>query len=178
MASLTVADLIERNRREVVENWTPMPYLSELSAAGIPPPSILILTCVDPRCEPRDFLGLKPGELVGTIRNVCGHSAPNMNDILALDIFLGLKEILIVHHTDCGATHFKTSQIQEALKARVPGDDSIDGRDFGSIDDLPQSVKDDIAVLNASQLMRKELLDNVHGYVLDIKTGKLNPVEA
>jgi carbonic anhydrase len=42
---------------------------------------------------------------------------------------------------------------------------------------LPQSVKDDMAVLKSSSLMRKELADNVHGYVLDIKTGKLSPVE-
>jgi carbonic anhydrase len=43
---------------------------------------------------------------------------------------------------------------------------------------VPQSVKDDIALLQASPLVRKELLENVHGYVLDIKTGKLSKIDA
>lgn len=33
------------------------------------------------------------------MRNVGGHVAPNLNDIVALDSFLGIKEIMIVHHT-------------------------------------------------------------------------------
>lgn len=33
------------------------------------------------------------------MRNVCGHIKPSLNNILALDSFVGLKEIMIIHHT-------------------------------------------------------------------------------
>jgi carbonic anhydrase len=42
---------------------------------------------------------------------------------------------------------------------------------------ITQSVKDDLAALKSSPLVRKELLQAVSGYVLDIKTGKLSLVE-
>ena len=39
-----------------------------------------------------------------------------------------------------------------------------------------QSVKDDLAVLKSSSLIRKELSEHAHGFVFDIKTGLLSPV--
>ena len=33
------------------------------------------------------------------MRNICGHIAPILNDIVALDVFLGLSDIMVVHHT-------------------------------------------------------------------------------
>jgi hypothetical protein len=112
------------------------------------------VTCADPRCNPADYLGLKPGgkssenritylvqylttllELTITIRNVCGHVKPNLNDILALDIAIGVEEILVVHHNDCGATHFKEDQVREALRARDPGNKDLDSAVFGAIDE-------------------------------------------
>ncbi|KAF2429674.1 carbonic anhydrase [Tothia fuscella] len=172
---LIVSEIIERNN-ELAKSWTPWPLFSEIAAFGMASPSILITTCADPRLNPVDFLGLKPGELVVTVRNVNGHIAPNLNDILALDVLLGFKEILIVHHTDCGATHFKEDQVKGILSERAPGNKEVAFMQFGAIGDVPLSVRDDIAILKASPLVRKELLENVHGYVLDIKTGKLSPV--
>ena len=43
---------------------------------------------------------------------------------------------------------------------------------------LEQSVRDDLALLKASPLVRKELAENAKGFVYDIKTGLLTPVEA
>lgn len=41
---------------------------------------------------------------------------------------------------------------------------------------VAQSVKDDLAILKASPLIRKELLEHSHGFVLDIKTGVITSV--
>ena len=41
---------------------------------------------------------------------------------------------------------------------------------------LEQSVRDDVAIFKKSALVRKELAENISGYVVDIKTGKLSPV--
>ncbi len=42
---------------------------------------------------------------------------------------------------------------------------------------VEQSVKDDLAILKASPLIRKELAERSSGYVFDIKTGLLSAVE-
>jgi len=69
-------------------------------------------------------------------RNAGGHVRPVINDILALDSFLGITDILVIHHTDCGTTHFKDAVIREELKARLPEKKSeIDGMVFGGIDE-------------------------------------------
>lgn len=42
---------------------------------------------------------------------------------------------------------------------------------------LEQSVRDDIEILKTSPYIPKKLADNCHGFVYDIKTGLLTPVE-
>jgi carbonic anhydrase len=43
---------------------------------------------------------------------------------------------------------------------------------------IEQSVKDDLAWLKTMLLIRKELADSAVGFVYDIKSGKLHPVES
>ena len=62
--------------------------------------------------------------------------ALSINDILALDGFVKINDILVVHHTDCGTTHFKDSLIREGLKERLPERaQEIDGMVFGAVDE-------------------------------------------
>ncbi|KAE8442446.1 hypothetical protein EG329_003347 [Mollisiaceae sp. DMI_Dod_QoI] len=140
-------------------------------------PHIVVLTCADPRADPRYFLDLKPTDGILYFHNVNGHVAAIIDDILALDSFIGITDIMVVHHTDCGATHFTDDMIRTSLKNRLPNHEEIDKMAFGAVSDLEQSIRDDLAILKASPLMRKELLDRSVGFIYDIKTGKLNPVE-
>jgi hypothetical protein len=74
-----------------------------------------------------------------------------LNDIIALDGFIGIKDLLVIHHTgistsalssctftdyslaDCGTLSFKDENIRKGLKARLPERDDIDGMSFGAI---------------------------------------------
>ncbi len=38
-------------------------------------------------------------EGVVTFRNICGHIAPILVEIASMEIFLGLTDILLIHHT-------------------------------------------------------------------------------
>jgi carbonic anhydrase len=111
-------------------------------------------------------------------RNVCGHVGPALSSILALDSVLTLSEVMVVHHTDCGALLFTDDTVKAGLKARAPENQEIDGLSFGAITDVPKSVQEDLAILKASPLVRKELAEKISGFVFDIKTGLLTPVEA
>jgi len=173
---LTVGELLDRNRA-VAAKHDPIPTFAEMGEKKIALPHIVVLTCVDPRSNPQYFLNLKPLDAILYFRTVNGHVAPVINDILALDSFIGITEILIVHHTDCGATHFTDDMIRTSLKKRLPDHDEIDNMTFGAVSDLEQSIRDDLAILKASPLMRKELLDRSVGFIYDIKTGKVNPVK-
>lgn len=71
------------------------------------------VTCADPRSTPETFLQLQPGEGVLVVRNVCGHVAPVIPDILVFDAVVGLGDILVVHHIGIsfdkrGRKHFLT----------------------------------------------------------------------
>ncbi|TVY90438.1 Uncharacterized protein LAWI1_G002966 [Lachnellula willkommii] len=174
--SSLVAELAGRNKT-VAASHQPISTFAELAEAGKDVPRVVVITCVDSRCVPEYFLDLKQGDGVLVMRNICGHIEPALNDILALDSFLSLKEIMIIHHTDCGAFHFTDSLIKDVLKKRLPGHaGSIDDMAFGAFGDLEQSVRDDIAVLKASPLVREELVAATSGFVYDLKTGGLTPV--
>lgn len=173
--SPTVAELLERNR-QLAATHEPFPKFSEMSDVGKSPAKIAIVTCIDPRCNPDGFLGLNPGDAF-VMRNICGHIAPILNDIVALDVFLGLSDIMVVHHTDCGATHFNDSLIRDGLKKRFPSNKDVDTMSFGAITNLEQSVRDDLTILKKSPLISKELGERSVGFVYDIKTGLLTAVE-
>lgn len=177
-AKITIPELLKRNKAFAATHQ-PIPSFQQLSELGVAMSHYAVITCADPRCNPENFLDLTMMDGVVIFRNVGGHATHAINDIVALDGFLELTDILVVHHTDCGTTHFKDADIKEGLKARLPEKkDEIDGMVFGGIDDLEQSVKDDLAILKASPLIRKELADHCVGFLYDLTTGELSSVPA
>ena len=119
MATPALADLLARNSAAAT-SYQPLPYLSEIRAQNLPPPTTIIVTCADPRVSPEQFFGLKLGEAM-VFRNVGGRIKPILKEIAVLDSFVGhdtFKQLLIVHHTDCGASHFKDDAVKAEIIAR------------------------------------------------------------
>jgi carbonic anhydrase len=56
---------------------------------------------------------------VGVQRNAGGNVRHAIRDILILDKLFTLKEVAIVHHTDCGTLQFTNEGMREGLKAGV-----------------------------------------------------------
>jgi len=176
MASNNVADLLLEQNKAVQSHYQAMPHFSEFPILGLPMPRTLILTCCDPRVSPEKWLNLGPvGPIV--IRNICGHVQPALNDIIALDGLLNLTDIIIVHHTDCGAHMIKDENIRNYIKSELPEVKDVDSMTFGGIIEVNQSVKDDLATLRASPMIKKNLREHSYGFVLVTKTGEFIPVE-
>lgn len=57
MAPLQVTDLLERNRNYAAANHEPIPHFADLKTL----PNLVVVTCVDPRLIPEQFLGLHVG---------------------------------------------------------------------------------------------------------------------
>ncbi|KAF7856939.1 hypothetical protein EAF04_009699 [Stromatinia cepivora] len=174
---MNVATLVERSS-EVAKTHQPIPNLGEIVALGKDSPHIFVVTCLDPRVVPEKLLNIQIADGVGVIRNVGGHIEPALKDIIALDAFIRIDEIMIIHHTDCGTTHFTNEGSRDSLKARMPTKHhhKIDNMTFGAVDDLKQSVIDDIAILREHPYIRQELAEKTFGFIYDLKSGRLEAV--
>ncbi|KAF5871627.1 uncharacterized protein Bfra_008650, partial [Botrytis fragariae] len=94
---------------------------------------------------------------VGVIRNAGRHIEPALKDINALDDSLHFDKIMVIHHTDSGAIHFTNEDIRDSLRACMPTKHhhEINYMAFGAIDNLKQSVINDIAILRENHYTRR-----------------------
>ncbi|KAL6806576.1 carbonic anhydrase [Trichoderma sp. SZMC 28013] len=174
MAESLVDEMLERNKNFAV---THRPYRFFSESQGQKRPTILIITCLDPRCNPHEFFRLLP-EDAAVFRVPGGRVAPLITQITSLDCFLGsLKEIMVIHHTDCGATHVNEKRIHDhLLKEDGVSIEDVTQLVLPFITDLEQSVRDDVNLLKASRIIRRELRDHASGYLYDIKSGLVRRV--
>jgi carbonic anhydrase len=177
MSPPTLVELLERNQA-YAPSHAPFPTFAEIGASGKPGPQVLVVTCADPRCEPYQFLNIAPFEAIA-LRTVGGRVEPQLPGIIALETNINFKEIAIVHHTDCGATIFTTEKVSNVLKERAPGRESeIAEMKFGDFKDIAGSVREDLKIFRENPFVSKQLRENAHGFVFDIKTGEVTNAEA
>ncbi len=105
---------------------------------------------------------------------------------------LGTAEWFVIHHTDCGMEFFTDEIIRDLLASSLetaalgadgftdvgegPGSAEAAYVDWLTISDTYQSVVDDVARIRAHPLVPGRI--PIHGYVYDVRTGKLAEVEA
>ncbi|MCJ1244986.1 hypothetical protein MMC30_002187 [Trapelia coarctata] len=138
------------------------------------------IACCDGRIDPEKIFGLSRAELnedtdAITVRNAGGRAEFAVRDLLVLDTLVGLKDVIVLHHTDCGLTHITDEELRKAVKGKVPRKESeIDNMKFGEIANLEEAVQTDVKFLKSSPYLKEEL--KVHGYIFDLKTGLLQTV--
>lgn len=137
-----------------------------------PAKRVAILTCMDARLDPAKFLGLEEGD-AHVIRNAGGRAtADALRSLIISQQLLGTREIVVIHHTDCGMLTFTNEQLRAKLRDELGVDAS--SVDFLPFSDLEQSVRDDIARLRASPLLLRDV--PIHGLIYDVRTGSLRQV--
>jgi carbonic anhydrase len=121
---------------------------------------------------------------IGLWRTVAGHTAPILHELVALDSWgAPFSEIMVVHHTDCGTTHFDPADMRARVNSHVaPGhEQEVEALgDFGAIPlaSMRQSIVDDVNVIKNSPLVREELKARTTGYLYDLETGLLESIPA
>ena len=108
--------LLEQNRKYAETQHTPILYASERTT---PPPPFFIVSCLDFRVSVEKFLGIKSEEAF-IVRNAGGRIEQCLNALLFLEQYSReqvLKNVIIIHHTDCGYSHFNDEKVREGLKA-------------------------------------------------------------
>ncbi|KAJ5125582.1 Carbonic anhydrase [Penicillium atrosanguineum] len=119
------------------------------------------------RLDPARVLGLEEGD-AHVIRNAGGRVTDALRSIIISQQLLGTREIIIVHHTDCGMLTFTDEVIRGKIRADLH--QNVDHIAFLPFGDLKQSVLDDVKSLKESPLV----LDvPITGYLYEVETGKI-----
>jgi carbonic anhydrase len=150
-----------------------------------------ILTCMDARLDPAKFAGLAEGD-AHVIRNAGGRASDDAIRSLVISYkLLGTREFFVVHHTDCGMQFFSNDVMRSLLASSLetaelttqgfrdvgqgPGSRAGEYVEWLTVKDPRQAVLDDVARIRNHPLIPKSI--PVHGYIYDVKSGKLVEVE-
>jgi carbonic anhydrase len=150
-------------------------YAKTFDRGSLPMPparKLAVVTCMDARIEPARAFGLEEGD-AHVIRNAGGRASEALRSLVISERLLGTKEIAVIHHTDCGMLTFTNRDLHDKVKRDLGADASQ--IDFLPFADLEESVREDVALLQASPLIPDNVI--VRGFVYDVRTGRLNEVE-
>jgi carbonic anhydrase len=150
-------------------------YAAAFDKGDLPlPPAkrVAVVACMDARLIPTRALGLEEGD-AHVIRNAGGLAKDALRSLIISEQLLGTREIVILHHTDCGMLTFKNEDVHAKVEETLGADAS--DIDFLPFPDLDQSVRDDIQFLKDSPLIPEDV--SIRGFVYDVKTGRVREVE-
>ena len=148
-------------------------YAAAFDKGSLPMPPrrhVAVVTCMDARLDPAKFLGLQEGD-AHVIRNAGGRAADAIRSLVISQQLLGTREVVVIHHTDCGMLTFTDDQLRQKLRDDL-GAQTTDA--FLPFSDLEQSVRDDVAAIRTSPLLLKDV--PVRGFIYDVRTGRLQEV--
>ena len=162
---MSVTDELLRNNAE---------FASSFSNGELPmPPSrnLAVVACMDARLNVYALLGLGAGE-AHIIRNAGGVVSEDVIRSLAISQrLLGTREVILVHHTDCGMLTFTDDQ----LKADIEADTGVRPHfALEAFSDLERDIRQSIARIKASPFVPHK--DAVRGFVYDVRSGALQEV--
>src|SRR6478752_4988539 len=128
-----------------------------------PSKSIAVLACMDARLDVAAALGIAEGES-HVIRNAGGIASDDAIRSLAISQrLLGTREIVLVHHTDCGMLTFTDEQFAGILREDTGSEPSWTAHAF---DDVDADVRRSVETIRSSPYVPHT--DQVRGFVFDV----------
>jgi carbonic anhydrase len=159
------ADQLLQNNRSYASNFA-KGHLSHRPARPV-----AIVTCMDCRLDVHRALGLEEGE-AHVIRNAGGVVTEDViRSLLISQRLLGTREVLVIHHTNCGMLTFS----DDGLKRQIEVDTGLRPHfALEAFPDLEGDVRQSIARIEASPFVPHR--DQVRGFVYDVASGALKEV--
>ena len=137
-----------------------------------PKTKVAIVTGMDSRLHVAPALGLALGD-AHILRNAGGRVTDDMiRSLVISQQQMGTREIVVLHHTDCGAQTFQNEEFQEHLKTELGVD--VSGQDFLPFQDVEESVREDMQLLRECPLIPDDVV--ISGAVYDVDTGSMREV--
>ena len=179
-----IEQIVAYNKKFVEEKGYE-PYLT----SKYPDKKLAILTCMDTRLIELlpAALGIRNGD-AKVIKNAGGvitHPYGSvMRSLLVAIVELGVEEVMVIGHTDCGVQGMNGTELLEDLTKRGVKQEHIDiirhsGVDLetwlGGFESVECSVRESVDMLRSHPLIPKDV--EIFGYVIDTVTGELMPIE-
>lgn len=179
-----IDEIMEYNRK-FVENKGYEPYLT----SKYPDKKLAILTCMDTRLLELlpAALGIKNGDakIIKNAGGVIVHPYGSVVRSLLVGILeLGVEEVMVIGHTDCGVQGMDGHEMLEKLVERGIDQQHIDivrhsgidlERWLGGFESVESSVHETVRSLKGHPLMPKNV--RISGFIMDSATGELTRVE-
>jgi len=179
-----IEKLLEHNKSFVESN-----EYRGVKISKYPDKKIAILTCMDTRLVELipNALGIKNGD-VKMIKNAGGMVIDPFGSVvrslLIAIIELGVEEIMVIGHTDCGVASVNPDDMIRHLIKRGVDKEHIAMMDYCGVDfknwlkgfdTVEQSVQESVYMLANHPLMPKDVV--IRGFIIDTETGEVNPVD-
>ncbi len=149
-------------------------YAADFTRRNLPVPparQIAIVACMDARLDMGALLGLEEGD-AHVIRNAGGVVTDDVIRSLTISQrLLGTREIMLIHHTDCGMLTFTDAALKEAIQKEtgIRPPFAMD-----AFSDLEDEVRQSIARVKASPFVVHK--HAIRGFVYEVETGRLREV--
>ena len=161
---MTVTDGYLANNAAYAGNFTgPLPM----------PPSkhVAVVACMDARLDVYRILGLNEGES-HVIRNAGGVVTEDVIRSLAISQrLLGTREIILIHHSDCGMLTFNDDDFKRAIQNEIGVKPPWAAEAFP---DVAEDVRQSLRRIDNSPFVNKHV--SLRGFIFDVATGKLQEV--
>jgi carbonic anhydrase len=151
-------------------------YSAAFDQGGLPMPpgkGVAVVACMDARLDVYRILGLELGE-AHVIRNAGGViSEDAIRSLVISQRLLGTREIILIHHTDCGMLTFRDDQVKDQIIEETGARPSFALEAFP---DAEADVRQSMARLQANPFIPNK--NQIRGFVFDVRTGRLEEVGA
>lgn len=173
-----------RHNREFVAQEGYKPYIT----SKYPDKKIAIVTCMDTRLVTLlpAALGIKNGD-VKMIKNAGGVITDpwdsTVRSLLVAIYELGVTEIMIIGHTECGVKGMNAEEMIHLMEHRgisketvsIVESCSIDlDKWFSGFDDTSDAVKESVTLVKKHPFIPKDIV--VEGFIMDSTTGEITQV--
>ncbi len=117
------------------------------------------------------MLGLQEGD-AHVIRNAGGVITDDEIRSLAISQrLLGTREIILIHHTDCGMLTFNDDELKQQIQDDVGIKPHFSMEAFS---DIEEDVRQSVSRIQASPFIPHK--DAVRGFIYEVETGRLREV--
>ena len=149
-------------------------YAGNFTKGSLPMPpakQIAVVVCMDARLETGALIGLVEGD-AHVIRNAGGVVTDDVIRSLSISQrLLGTREIMLIHHTDCGMLTFTDADLKQQILDETGIKPPFAMEAFADVD---ADVRQSVARIKASPYIPHK--DHVRGFVYGVGSGALREV--
>jgi carbonic anhydrase len=133
---------------------------------------LVVITCMDARIDTLAVLGLHEGD-AHVLRNAGGRVSDDVIRSLVVSThLLGVGNVIVMHHTQCGMASISQRQVKELLSDIA--EEHLESFDLLAIDDQRQALLDDVETVRTCPLLPPV---EVAGLLYDVATGAVRTVD-